>query len=99
MMRMLLTWEKNSNQIVSLIETNTPESKQEAINIASKCGYLKYFEDARGIINKLTEITENLAPQNSAQSASSYNSSIYYLQLAELLFILLLSYLRGFQNR
>ena len=84
-------WLKYSKRIVEARSKDTPEGRIEAIDLSFKEGN-NSFEAAREIINKLTEITENIASKDVTSSESDYSNSLVVIVIG-LLFIIILSIL------
>lgn len=82
-------WIAVSNRIISLIEQNTPESRNAAIELALGEGS-KTFEAAREEINKLTEIGDGLSLKAKESSAATY-SSVRLIIFAVLVFVTILA--------
>ncbi|MFZ6032100.1 MAG: HAMP domain-containing methyl-accepting chemotaxis protein [Melioribacter sp.] len=67
-------WIDYSNRIVAARESDTPEGRLEAIELSFREGN-QSFEEARDIIDKLTEQIESVASMESADAVSSYNTA------------------------
>ncbi len=82
-------WVQHSKSIIDLRKQNTPESTKKAIDISLNEGN-KDFENAREIINKLTEVIETICAQDTDSSNSLYRASLINFSIG-LIIILLVS--------
>jgi methyl-accepting chemotaxis protein len=67
-------WIKYSDRIVSARESDTPEGRLEAIELSFSEGS-RSFEEARDVIDKLTEQIESLAVSEKEDALASYNNA------------------------
>ncbi|MGD8780986.1 MAG: methyl-accepting chemotaxis protein [Ignavibacteria bacterium] len=67
-------WVEYSEKIVASRESDTPDGRIEAIDLSFREG-TESFEKARNIIDRLTEITEELAEEDIAENEASYSNA------------------------
>lgn len=89
----LAKWEAISAKIVSARTKDTPDGRIEAIDLSFREGS-ESFENAREIINKLTETDENLAAEDVKKSQESFDSALV-IMISGMSIIFLISIFAG----
>jgi methyl-accepting chemotaxis protein len=82
------SWIKISNRIVSSRASDTPEGRIESIELSFREG-TTLFNEARDIINVLTEDNEKLAAEDQESSNNSYNSAFIILIIGMIIITIL----------
>lgn len=88
-------WVDISNEIVADIESGTLNGKQAALSLSMDKGNTA-FQDAREIINKLTEISENVTAKDTEASDALYHTAVMTFILV-MIFILFISIFNSIQ--
>ncbi len=81
-------WLQYSERIINSRTKDTPEGRFEAIELSFKEGNTS-FNEAREIINKLTEDIEHLAEEESLSSEATYNSGFSVLLIGVIVIFIL----------